>query len=88
MGLWPYLRMRPIDIVALPSDNPKSIFISAFDSNPLSPDYDFIMNNKSAEFNAGIEILKLLTDGKVHLQTRVETDDVFINAKNVQSKYC
>ena len=84
MGLWPYLRMRPIDIIALPSDNPKSIFISAFDSNPLSPDYDFIMNNKSAEFNAGIEILKLLTDGKVHLQTRVETDNVFINAKNVQ----
>ena len=35
-GLWPLLRMRPIDIIALPKDTPKSIFISSFDSNPLS----------------------------------------------------
>ena len=58
MGLWPLLRMRPIDIIASPSDSPKSIFISGFDSNPLSPDYDFIMHNKAAEFNAGIGIVK------------------------------
>ena len=84
IGLWPYLRMRPIDIVASPTDIPKSIFISGFDSNPLSPDYDFIMNNKLAEFNAGIELLQFLTDGKVHLQTRPKANDIFTNAKNVQ----
>ena len=84
IGLWPYLRMRPIDIVASPTDTPKSIFISGFDSNPLSPDYDFIMNNKLAEFNAGIELLQFLTDGKVHLQTRPKANDIFTNAKNVQ----
>ena len=28
-GLWPFLKMRPIDIVANPLDSPKSIFISS-----------------------------------------------------------
>ena len=55
-GLWPFLRMRPIDIVANPTDTPKAIFISSFDSNPLAPDNDFILDGKDAEFNAGIEL--------------------------------
>ena len=84
-GLWPFLRMRPIDIIARPEDNPKSIFISSFDTNPLSPDYDFIMHNKSAEFNAGLELLNMLTDGSVHLQIRNNSDEVFLNAKNVKT---
>ena len=84
-GLWPFLRMRPIDIVARPEDTPKSIFISSFDTNPLSPDYDFIMHNKSAEFNAGLELLNMLTDGSVHLQIRKNSDEVFLNAKNVKT---
>ena len=84
-GLWPFLRMRPIDIIARPEDTPKSIFISSFDTNPLSPDYDFIMHNKSAEFNAGLELLNILTDGSVHLQIRKNSDEVFSNAKNVKT---
>ena len=84
-GLWPFLRMRPIDIIARPEDTPKSIFISSFDTNPLSPDYDFIMHNKSAEFNAGLELLNMLTDGSVHLQIRKNSDEVFLNAKNVKT---
>lgn len=84
MGLWPFLRMRPIDIIAQPDDNPKSIFVSGFDSSPLSPDYDFLMKDKSAEFNAGLELLNMLTEGKVHLQTRNKSSEVFTNAKNVQ----
>ena len=68
-----------------PEDTPKSIFISSFDTNPLSPDYDFIMHNRSAEFNAGLELLNILTDGTVHLQIRNNSDEVFSNAKNVQT---
>jgi Na+-transporting NADH:ubiquinone oxidoreductase subunit A len=83
-GLWPFLRMRPIDIVANPKDSPKSIFISSFDSNPLAPDNDYILNGKTAEFNAGIEMLNKLTDGIVHLQTRKDSNAVFKNATGVQ----
>lgn len=83
-GLWPFLRMRPIDIVADPKDTPKSIFISGFDSNPLAPDNDFILRGKNAEFNAGVEVLKKLTDGAVNLQVRKTADDVFVKAEGVE----
>ena len=37
-GLWPFIRQKPYDVIANPNDIPKSIFISAFDSAPLSID--------------------------------------------------
>ena len=43
------------------------------------------MHNKSAEFNAGLELLNILTDGTVHLQIRKNSDEVFSNAKNVKT---
>jgi Na+-transporting NADH:ubiquinone oxidoreductase subunit A len=83
-GLWPYIKMRPIDIIAIPKDIPKSIFVSSFDTNPLSPDYDFVMHGKSAEFNAGLEVLSKLTEGKIHLQVRSNSEKVFSTAPNVE----
>jgi Na+-transporting NADH:ubiquinone oxidoreductase subunit A len=83
-GLWPYFKMRPIDIIANPKDNPKSIFISSFDTSPLAPDYDFIMSGKSAEFNAGLEVLSQLTEGDIHLQIRSNSENVFKQAPNVK----
>ena len=41
-GLWPFIKQRPYDVIANPISNPKEIFISGFDSSPLSADYDFI----------------------------------------------
>ncbi|MDG1767110.1 MAG: Na(+)-translocating NADH-quinone reductase subunit A [Flavobacteriales bacterium] len=67
-GLWPFMRQRPYDIVANPHEQPKAIFISGFDSAPLAPDADFVMKDKMADFQAGIDALKVLADGKkVHL---------------------
>ena len=43
-GLWPYIKQRPIDIVANPNNAPKAIFVSAFDSSPLAPDFDFVLH--------------------------------------------
>lgn len=67
-GLWPSVRQRPYHIVANPADTPKSIFISGFDTAPLAPDAEFIMENSSASyFRTGLIALKKLTPGKVHL---------------------
>ena len=84
-GLWPFIKMRPIDIVANYTDTPKSIFISGFDSSPLAPDYDFLLHGKEKEFQAGIDVLSKLTDGKVNLQLRAKggSDATFTQAKNV-----
>ncbi|TLX76132.1 Na(+)-translocating NADH-quinone reductase subunit A [Labilibacter sediminis] len=66
-GLWPFLRQRPYNVVANPTDAPKAIFISAFDSSPLAPDYDFIISGQEKEFKAGIKALNKLTEGGVHI---------------------
>ena len=66
-GLWTMLRQRPFGIVANPDDTPKAIFVSAFDSAPLAPDYDFALQGKETFFTKGIEALTQLTTGQVHL---------------------
>lgn len=85
-GLWPFIKMRPLDVVAKPKDTPKAIFISAFDSAPLAPDYDFILHGENENFQAGIDALAKLTEGKVHLTTKggSNADSTFTSAKNVQ----
>lgn len=67
-GLWPAIRQRPYNVVAQPADIPKSIFISGFDTAPLAPDLNFVIDNTSARaFQTGINVLARLTDGKVNL---------------------
>ncbi len=84
-GAWPFIRQRPFGIIASPEQQPKSIFISAFDSSPLSPDYDFIMIGQDEAFQTGLEVLKKLTSGKVHLNIKAETySGLFSNAKGVE----
>ena len=66
-GLWPMLRQRPFGTVARPDDTPKAIFVSAFDSAPLAPDYDFVMQGREEWFKKGLEALAKLTEGMVHV---------------------
>jgi Na+-transporting NADH:ubiquinone oxidoreductase subunit A len=66
-GVWPFIRQRPYDIIASPEDKPKALFISGFDTAPLAPDYDFILTGKEAEFQAGIEVLRILSEDNVHI---------------------
>jgi Na+-transporting NADH:ubiquinone oxidoreductase subunit A len=84
-GLWPFLKQRPLDIIANPAVKPKAIFISAFDSAPLAPDYDFILHGQDQDFQHGLNAISKLTDGKVHLTLngKVPADKAFQNAKNV-----
>ena len=79
------LRQRPYSVIANPEDNPKAIHISAFDTNPLAADNDFIVHGCGEEFQAGLDALAKLTFGKVHLNVDVNTSSkVFTNSKNVQ----
>ena len=85
-GVWPFIRQRPLGIIANPNDTPKSIFISAFDSSPLAPDYDFMLQGQGEAFQTGLTALQKLTTGKVHLNIKAgaAADTVFSNAKGVQ----
>ncbi len=85
-GLWPFIKQRPYDVIANPDDQPKAIFISAFDSAPLAPDNDFILHSQADLFQKGLDALAKLSNGGVHLTTNAKdrADDAFLNAKNVQ----
>ncbi|MCH7402373.1 Na(+)-translocating NADH-quinone reductase subunit A [Belliella kenyensis] len=85
-GVWPQLVQRPYGIVANPDDSPKAIFISGFDTHPLAPDYAVSLKGEEKNFQAGIDILKKLTEGIVHLNLNgdAEVPSVFANVQNAQ----
>ena len=85
-GLWPFIRQRPYSIVAQPKDEPKAIFVPAFDSAPLAPDFDLMVHGQGEAFQAGLDVLARLTKGKVYLNIHDEgtKSKVFLNAKNVE----
>ena len=66
-GLWTMFIQRPYGVVASPSDKPKAIFVSAFDSAPLAPNYDVALASSQLALQKGFDVLRRLTDGKVHL---------------------
>jgi Na+-transporting NADH:ubiquinone oxidoreductase subunit A len=89
-GVWPLIRQRPYHVVANPEDLPKAIFISGFDSSPLAPDYNFIMQNVNASyFRTGITAISKLTGGKTNLILRGEdeADQVLGNVRGVEISY-
>ena len=66
-GFWTMIRKRPFDIIAEPTDTPKSIFISAFDSAPLAPNYNFLFAGMEKEFQKGIDVLKAMVGVPIHV---------------------
>lgn len=64
-GMFAFLRQRPYDVVANPEDKPKAIFVSAFNSMPLSQDFEYALKGEEKAFQAGITALSKLA--KVHL---------------------
>ena len=85
-GVWPFIRQKPYDIIANPSDMPKSIFISAFKSGPLAIDNDFALYGMDELFQKGLDIISKLTNGKTHLNLDGNTNSskVFSDAKGVE----
>lgn len=85
-GLWPYIKQRPLDVVADPNNAPKAIFVSGFDSAPLAPDFDYVLHGRGEEFGTGMEVLKKLTTGKVHLSLngKAPADAALTEVKGVE----
>ena len=83
-GVWYVIKQRPYDIVANPDKAPRDIFVTGFDSSPLAPSYDFILDGQEADFEAGMSALTKLTQGKVYLSVSPQTKSkALLNAKNV-----
>jgi len=85
-GVWPNLIERPFGVVADPGVTPKAIHISAFDTHPLAPDYSVLYKGQDQYFQVGVDILKKLTAGAVHVNTHTtsEISTVFSQVKGVE----
>lgn len=85
-GVWTNLVQRPFGIVADPGATPKAIHISAFDSHPLAPDYSILYKGQDQFFQVGVDVLKKLTAGLVHVNTHASSElpTVFAQVKGVE----
>ncbi|WP_347841460.1 Na(+)-translocating NADH-quinone reductase subunit A [uncultured Draconibacterium sp.] len=80
-GLWPFIKKRPYGIIANPEEKPKAIYISTFDTAPMAPDYDFVLQDQMDTFQTGVDVLAKLTEGDVNLG--VKSGSAFSSVKNV-----
>ncbi len=71
-GVWPFIRQRPFDLIANPTSTPKAIFISAFDSAPLAPDNDFVVNGQEKYLQAAVDALSKFSN-KIHIGINTES---------------
>ena len=68
-GQWTAFRSRPFSRVPLSDSEPRSIFVTAIDTNPLAADPSTIVATREPDFEAGLTILTKLTEGPVYLCT-------------------
>jgi Na+-transporting NADH:ubiquinone oxidoreductase subunit A len=66
-GLWTSFRCRPFSKIPAPDTRPAALFVTAIDTNPLAADPQIAIAEKSAEFAAGLQVLRQLTTGKIYL---------------------
>lgn len=73
-GLWTSFRTRPYSKVPALDAKPNSIFVTAIDTNPLAADPSIVIKEENAAFNDGLSIIEKLTDGKVFVCTKTNSD--------------
>jgi len=66
-GLWTVFRTRPYSKSPRARSLPKSIFVTAMDTNPLSAKPGLILKDYKEDFENGLKVLTRLTDGPVYL---------------------
>jgi len=90
-GCWGFVNQRPYDVIADPTEQPKAIFVSSFDTAPLAPNYAFALKEQKQAFQAGMNALAKLTTGKLYLSVNESTSffNKIENAEivNVQGKH-
>ena len=83
-GIWFLIHQRPYDVVANPKKQTRDIFVTGFDSAPLAPSYDFILQGQEKDLQTGFDALAKLTSGKVYLSISSKTKNKALReAKNV-----
>ncbi|UBD64143.1 Na(+)-translocating NADH-quinone reductase subunit A [Bacteroides salyersiae] len=81
-GMFAFIKQRPYDVIADPVVAPRAIFVSAFDSNPLAPEFEFALKGEEANFQTGLDALAKIA--KTYLGISVKQKSAALTqAKNV-----
>ena len=81
-GMFAFIKQRPYDVIADPAVAPRAIFISAFDSNPLAPEFEFALKGEETNFQTGLDALAKIA--KTYLGISVKQKSAALTqAKNV-----
>lgn len=84
-GAWAFIKQRPYDVIANPDTTPKAIFVSAYNSAPIAADVDMLLQGKEHYLQVGIDVLKKLTPGKLHVTLAADNkNSAFRSLKNVE----
>ena len=85
-GLFGFFRQRPYDVTANPSDTPKAIFVSAFNSMPLAADFEYVLRGREADFQAGLDALAKMAKTYLGVSSK-QTATALTAAKNVEINF-
>lgn len=88
-GVWPAMRQRPFNRVPDPDVIPRDIFVSTFSTSPAGPDLSLSVQGRMDVWQAGIDVLRRLTDGIVYLglDGRMEQEPPFAATRGVEKRY-
>lgn len=82
-GMFAFIKQRPYDVVADPTVAPRAIFVSAFDSNPLAPEFEMALKGEEVNFQTGLDALAKMA--KTYLSISVKQNAAALTqAKNVE----
>ena len=82
-GCWPFVKQRPYDVIANPTQAPKAIFVSAYASAPLAPDLEYTLQGKEAALQAALTAVGKLTEGKLHVSVGKQAVSPFSDLKGI-----
>lgn len=82
-GLFGFFHQRPYDRVANPSQAPRAIFVSGFDSKPLATDFEIVLKGEETNFQAGLTALSKMAKTYLSISAK-QTSTVLTQAKDVE----
>lgn len=81
-GMFGFFRQRPYDVIASPEDSPRGIFVSAFDSKPLAPNFELILKGNELDFQTGLSAIAKIAPTSLGVSYS-QTSAALLQAKNV-----
>ncbi len=82
-GMFAYIKQRPYDVIADPTVAPRAIFVSAFDSAPLAPDFEFVLKGEEANFQTGLDVLAKIAKTYLGISVKQQSP-ALTGARNVE----